>query len=342
MKLKKEKNKNNLGRKTKMTLRKRLMILGLAGVLSLGVVGCTSTQPKEEKQATEVTKEVNKYEQYVQTDNIISPKDAKALLDKGENVVAVDIRKDVDYALGHIEGAVNIWRPDFEDKNAEVEGMAAPKEQVEKLLGEKVGADNKSTILLYDNAGEMDAARFWWMLDMYGYDNVKLIDGGIDGWKAAGFETTLKGTEVNAKEFKFPEETDNSKLATIDEVKAALEDENTIILDARSIEEATGKDLKKGAFRKGRVPNSTWLEYKQAIAEDMSFKTTDELKKMYEEKGITKDKNIIVYCQSGVRSAHTTFVLTELLGYENVKNFDGSWIEWSYNKELPLETGEVK
>jgi len=323
-----------------MKLKKKLMLLGLAGALSLGVVGCTSTQPKEEK---EITKQQSKYEEYAQNDNIISAIDAKELLDKGDNVVVVDIRKDIDYKLGHIPGAVNIWRPDYEDANANIEGMVAPKEQVEKLLGEKIGADNKTTILLYDNQGDYDAARFWWMLDMYGYNNVKLIDGGIDGWKAAGLETTLKTPSLKAKEFKFEGKEDKSKLATLEDVKAAMEDENTIILDARSIEEANGSDLKKGAFRKGRIPGVTWIEFKEALnGEDKTFKNIDNLKKLYEEKGITKDKNIIVYCQSGVRSAHTTFVLTQLLGYENVKNYDGSWIEWSYNEELPVESGEIK
>ncbi len=223
--------------------------------------------------------------------------------------------------------------------------MVADKAQVEKLLGD-IGMDNETTLFVYDDRGEYDAARFWWILDMYGYDNVKLIDGGIHGWKAAGLEVNDEAVTPEAKEFKFADDkVDMSKYATLEDVKKFAEDNdpNTIILDTRAENEFDGSKKVSGAFRKGRIPTSVWVEYKEALnGDDQTFKTIEELQKLYEENKISKDAQIIAYCQSGVRSAHTTFVLSELMGFENVKNYDGSWIEWSKHEELPVETGKAE
>ncbi|WP_130806067.1 sulfurtransferase [Senegalia massiliensis] len=323
---------------------KKILSLLLVLFLSISIVGCNKAEVKTD---AELENQQSKYEEYTNKDIIISAIDAKDIIDNEENVAILDIRPSTKYLIGHIEGAVNVWRPDYSASEDDYGfgGMRADKEKMEEFLG-KNGMDNETLILLYDESGEYDAARLWWQLDMYGHDNVKLIDGGIHGWQAADLETTTSRPDVEVKEYKFEGEVDESKLATVEDVKAAIEDENVVILDTRSIEEATGEDLKKGAFRKGRIPEGTWVEYKEALntgdGADMTFKRVEELKKIYEDAGITKDKTIIPYCQSGVRSAHTTFVLTQLLGYENVKNYDGSWIEWSYIEELPIETGELQ
>ncbi|MBS4538035.1 sulfurtransferase [Clostridium sp. D2Q-11] len=323
---------------------KKLVVLLMVLFVAATAIGCGGPEVKTSK---ELEKQQNKYEEYANQDILISAVDAKDLIENEDNIAIIDIRKSPEYLIGHVEGAINVWRPDYsaEEEEYDFGGMRADKEKMEAFLG-KNGIDNETLILLYDASGDYDAARLWWQLDMYGHKNVKLIDGGIDGWKAAGLDTTVSKPEVEEKEYKFTGEVDESKLATVEDVMAAMKDDNVVILDTRSIEEATGEDLKSGAFRKGRIPSGVWIEYKEAIntgdGADMTFKNLEELKKMYEEAGITKDKIIIPYCQSGVRSAHTTFVLTQLLGYENVKNYDGSWIEWSYNEDLPLETGDVE
>ncbi|MCY6355773.1 sulfurtransferase [Clostridium sp. ZS2-4] len=321
---------------------KKFLLVLLSLALVLGVAACGNPDIKTSK---ELNKQEIKYDAYANKNVIISALQAKEMIDKGENIAVIDIRKSIDYNLGHIPTALNVWRPDYGSENYPYGGMRGEKEKVEKLLG-SLGIDNDTFILLYDGKGDYDAARLWWILDMYGHDKVALIDGGINGWKASGLETVTAEPEINAKEYKFKGKVDESKLATIEDVKAAINDPNTIILDTRSIEEFTGKTLLKGAYRKGRIPSSVWLEYKEAInigdGKDTTFKSVEELKKIYESKGITPDKTIIVYCQSAVRSAHTTFVLTQLLGYENVKNYDGSWIEWSYNEDLDIETGNIK
>lgn len=323
---------------------KKILLAMLALVLVVSAIGCSSPEVKTEK---EIQKQENKYDAYANPDVIMSATKAKEVIESDDNVVVIDIRKSPEYLLGHIPNAINIWRDDYSAGEGEYEfgGMRASKEKFVKLLGD-LGIDNETMVLLYDAKGDYDAARFLWQLEMVGHKNMALIDGGINGWKASGFDTTTEKPKVTATEYKFDGELDESKLASLEEVKAAIEDENVVILDTRSIEEATGEDLKKGAYRKGRIPSGVWIEYKEAInvgeGEDTTFKTAKELKELFEAKGITPDKTIIPYCQSGVRSAHTTFVLTHLLGYENVKNYDGSWIEWSFHEDLPLETGEVK
>ncbi|GAA0731674.1 sulfurtransferase [Clostridium oceanicum] len=320
------------------------IILGiLVIILALGSVGCG--RKVKSKTDSELEKQEKKYKSYLNKNVIISAKRAKQIIDKGGNISVIDIRKSGDYKEGHIKNAVNVWRPDYESEKYPFGGMRAEKEKVEKMLG-NLGIDSNTFILLYDDKGDYDAARLWWILDMYGHDKSKiaLIDGGINGWKASEFKETKEEPKIIKKEYKFKDKTDESKLATLKEVKEGIKDPNTIILDTRSIEEFKGDIKLKGAFRKGRIPSSLWIEYKDALnnkeGEDTTFKNIEELKKIYKAKGITKDKKIIVYCQSAVRSAHTTFVLTQLMGYKNVKNYDGSWIEWSYNKELPIKTGE--
>ncbi len=323
---------------------KKLLTALLVLTMIVSFVGCASPDVKTE---SELEEQETKYDAYANPDFIVSAVRAKEIIESGDKVAVIDIRNSAEYLLGHIPMAQNIWRPDYSADEGEYEfgGMRANTDKFVKLLGE-LGIDNDTMVLLYDGKGDYDGARFLWQLEMIGHEKMALIDGGIQGWKAAGFEATTEKPEVTATEYKFDGDIDDTKLATLEDVKAAIEDPNVIILDTRSIEEATGEDLKSGAFRKGRIPSSVWIEYKEAIntgdGADMTFKTVEELKAIYEAKGITPDKTIIPYCQSGVRSAHTTFVLTHLLGYENVKNYDGSWIEWSFYEELPLETGDVE
>ncbi|OPJ57265.1 sulfurtransferase [Alkalithermobacter paradoxus] len=322
---------------------KKVLALALSLMLTVGAVGCSKVDVKSEE---ELKEQKGKYADYYNQDILISAIEANEILESDEKVVLVDIRPTAEYVLGHIPGAIDIWRPAYENKDHQFGGMAATREQMEEFLG-SIGVDNETLILAYDAKGDYDAARLWWILDMYGYDNIKLIDGGLNGWRAAGLPTrTGARPAVTPTEFKFPNPENKSKLATIEDVKAAINDPNVIILDTRSLEEATGEKRLGDVPRAGRIPTSVWLEYVNTLntgdGADDTFKTAEELKALFEEHGITKDKTIIAYCQSAVRSAHTTFVLTQLLGYENVKNYDGSWIEWSATQDVEVETGALK
>lgn len=317
-------------------MNKKLVVAFLAAVVMTTAVGCaqkTSTPTTAVEQGAIASKIAG----YAHPEAFVTVQEAKELLDSDANVVVFDIRKDSDYKGGHISGAVNLFRTDYESTAFEFGGMAMERDAFAKLLGE-LGVSSDSKILVYGNGENLDSARFAWMLQMYGHEDVALIDGALGAWKAAGFEVTKEEPTITPTAFEFVKEMDPSINATLDEVKEAVEnaDDNIIILDTRADGEFNGKDLKKGAFRKGRIPGAVHVEYNKVVG-DNGFKSKEEIQKIYEEAGVTPDKTIIAYCQSGVRSANTTYVLREILGYENVKNYDGSWIEWSFHEELPVE-----
>ena len=278
------------------------------------------------------------YTQYANPKALVSAEQAKEIMEKGKNVVVVDTRSSAHFMAGHIPGAQNMWRPAMGADKGEYPfgGMRASKKKMEKELG-KLGINSDTYIMIYDAKADYDAARLWWVLDMYGYKNISLIDGGVDGWKNAGFEFQRGfGEKAIPQNFKFLGKGSEKKLAYLEDVKKAVKGKEAVIIDTRAKDEHEGTKTKKGAFRPGRIPSETFIPWETAVnyEGDKRFKSVEELKGIY---GKFKDRNIIAYCQSGVRSAHTTFVLTQLLGYDNVKNYDGSWIEWSYNKELPAD-----
>lgn len=273
---------------------------------------------------------------YAHPEMLIDVQDLQDLLDK-ENVRILDVRSPAKYILGHIPGAVNIWRPDYEapeDKYG-FGGMLCDKTQWEQLMG-KLGISNKTRVIIYDDKGLYDGARVWWALYGYGHKNMQVLDGGLDYWKATGGETTVAQPEIKPATYK-AKDFNQDIYGTLAEIKAALKDDQAVVLDTRAEDEYTGEKLKKGAFRKGRIPDAPWLEWSNGLNEDETIKSAADLKAMFKEFGIEKDTPVFSYCQSGVRSASTWFQL-RLIGYEKAQNYDGSWIEWSYNEDLPLET----
>ncbi|MEW9122801.1 MAG: sulfurtransferase [Thermotaleaceae bacterium] len=322
---------------------KKISVVLLALILVLAMAGCNKPQVKTE---AELAQQREKYGDYANGDKILSALEAKELIDGGGNIVIVDVTKSTDYLLGHIEGAVNVWRPDYSADSGDYSygGMRASREKMASLLG-SLGADKDTKFIVYSNNHNYDATRFIWQLELFGHEDAVLIDGGLQGWKASGLSTTTAKPSVTAREYEFPGKIDESILATVEDVKAAINDGNVVIWDTRAEDEYTGAKQLDGAFRKGAIPSSVWMEYTHLIhsgsGEDSTFKTAAEMKALLEAKGITPDKTIIPYCQSGVRSS-LAYTALKMLGYENVKNYDGSWIEWSYDENLPIEIGVVK
>ena len=256
----------------------------------------------------------------------------------------IDFRTPSSFDEGHIPDAINIWRPDIINNDMPYGGIIAQKEVIEQLLSGN-GISPSDHLIIYDDKGLCDAARLWWVLNYYGHKKISLLNGGFTKWKKDNLNVSNTETVQGLTSYQFEQATPNTThYASLDGVKKALKDDNTIIVDTRELEEFTGETMKNGAFRAGRIPNSIWHNWSKAVLYSKSrvLKPIATLKKLFEAKGINPDKDIIVYCQSGVRSSHTTFVLTQLLGYPNVRNFDGSWIEWSYHKDLPISTGDDK
>ena len=255
-----------------------------------------------------------------------------------QNTIIVDFRSEEAYLKGHIPGAVNIYRNDITIKKGDINGLIVPQEALEELLG-SLGIEVSNQIVVYDGRGACESARFWWTLNFYGFNNVKVVNGDFDLWSSKGYPMDTIVVKRKPVNFIFPKGVNNKYIATKEDVQRAINDPAIVLVDTRAIEEYSGKLLKKGAFRKGRIPTSIHVDWVSVLEYEKGkeFKSVTDLLYDFERKGITKDKEIIFYCQSGTRSALCTFVLVELLGYKHVKNYDGSWIEWSHDLSLEVE-----
>ena len=241
------------------------------------------------------------------------------------------------YERGHIQGAVNFkWHTDLVDP---VKRDIASKENFEKLL-RQAGINNDSTIIIYGDSNNWFAAWGAWVFDIYGVKNVKLLDGGRKKWEAEKRPLTPLATQVAAGNIKVSDANNALRARLIDVVAVANKKSDTALVDIRSNDEFTGKifapaGVQELAIRAGHIPGAVNVPWGQAVAEDGTFKSAEELKKVYGAVGIDGKKPIITYCRIGERSSHTWFALSKILGY-NVKNYDGSWTEYGNSVGNPI------
>jgi thiosulfate/3-mercaptopyruvate sulfurtransferase len=241
------------------------------------------------------------------------------------------------YERGHIQGAVNFkWHTDLVDP---VKRDIASKENFQKLL-RQAGINNDSTIVIYGDSNNWFAAWGAWVFDIYGVKNVKLLDGGRKKWEAEKRPLTPLATQVAAGNIKVSDANNNLRARLIDVVAVANKKSDTALVDIRSSDEFTGKviapaGVQELAIRAGHIPGAVNVPWGQAVAEDGTFKSAEELKKIYGAVGIDGKKPIITYCRIGERSSHTWFALSKILGY-NVKNYDGSWTEYGNSVGNPI------
>lgn len=270
-------------------------------------------------------------ETYANPSSLIEVAGLQPMLQDLVNKVLIDVRKPKQFAAGHIGDALNIWRNQITDTSFNYGGMMATKEQMEELLSE-LGILPSDTIILYDAKADVDAARLWWILKYYGHDQVKLLNGGLKAWMEKGGELDSTDSNFDYSSYQFEGSVITKIHASIGEVKSSIETGHGVLLDTRSTQEFSGSIKKKGAAWAGSIPHSINLDWSASVnyESDHRFRSAPELKKIYGDVGITDSTDVISYCHSGVRSAHTLFVLTELLGYQNVRNYDGSWTEWSH------------
>jgi len=263
---------------------------------------------------------------------------AEHLGDEGVLVAEVDENPDL-YDEGHIPGAVKLhWRDDLQDP---VERDIVEPVAFEELMGSR-GIGNDTTVVLYGDKNNWFAAYAYWYLKVYGHEDVRILDGGRQKWIDEGRELTTDVPSPAAASYS-AKPADESIRARRDVVLAGLGDAGRALVDVRSPQEFSGELMappgyeQEGASRTGHIPTAQSIPWAQAVRDDGTFKSPDELRELYGGKGVTPDKEVVAYCRIGERSAHTWFVLRELLGYPDVKNYDGSWTEWGNLVDVPIE-----
>jgi thiosulfate/3-mercaptopyruvate sulfurtransferase len=259
------------------------------------------------------------------------------LNDDSVRIVEVDENPAL-YAEAHIPGAIGLdWRKDLQDQ---VERDFLGPGDFGRLFGSR-GVSNEHTIVLYGDRNNWFAAYTYWYLKYYGHDDVKLMNGPREKWIAEGRPTTTDLPDHPPATFE-AKPGDDSIRAMRDEVREALGDGN-VLVDVRSPQEFSGELIamagyeQEGAQRAGHIPGAKSIPWAQAVKEDGTFKSAAELQELYGGKGVLSGEPIIAYCRIGERSAHSWFVLHELLGHDDVRNYDGSWTEWGNMVAVPIE-----
>jgi thiosulfate/3-mercaptopyruvate sulfurtransferase len=282
---------------------------------------------------------------YANPDALVSTRWVADHLDDTENVRIVESDEDVLlYDIGHIPNAVKIdW---VEDLNDPLMRDYLDPEHFASLMAEK-GISPETTVVFYGDRNNWWATYALWVFRLFGHENVKVMDGGRVKWEAEGREMSQEVPTFPAAQYPTPQRDDSKIRAFRDDVMAHLEKIRSSeggLIDVRSPGEYRGELLhmpdypQEGALRGGHIPGAANVPWARAANEDGTFKSAQELREIYEgEAGLSPDEDTIAYCRIGERSSHTWFVLSYLLGYDRVKNYDGSWTEWGNTVRAPIE-----
>ena len=262
---------------------------------------------------------------------------AQHLNDPGLRLVEVDVDTKA-YGEGHVPNALG-WAWDTQLCDT-LRRDIIPKAKFEELLG-KSGIGNATTVILYGDNNNWFAAWAFWQLKVYGHKDVRLMDGGRKKWIAEGRELSTDAPQVSPAAYK-AQEPDTSIRAFLSEVMKASSGRAAQLVDVRSPQEFSGEilappGLPETCQRGGHIPGAKNIPWGKACNENGTFKSAEELRALYGTAGVTGAQPVIAYCRIGERSSHTWFVLTYLLGYPNVKNYDGSWTEWGNLVAAPVE-----
>jgi len=263
---------------------------------------------------------------------------ADHLSDSGVVIAEVDENTGL-YDEGHIPGAVKLhWQDDLQDP---LERDVVDQAAFEQLLSSR-GIGNDTTVVVYGDKNNWFAAYAYWYLKLYGHADVRILDGGRQKWIDEGRELTTDAPQVAGASYS-AKPLDTSIRAYRDYVREAIDKGGKALVDVRSPQEYAGELAappgyeNEGASRLGHIPTAQSIPWAQAVSEDGTFKPADALAELYGAKGVKPEQETIAYCRIGERSAHTWFVLHELLGHENVRNYDGSWTEWGNLVDVPIE-----
>ena len=250
---------------------------------------------------------------------------------RGADVRIIDMVDEVaDYRRGHLPGAVHL---DVEATRAPVPGRGfrlPTADEASRLFG-KLGLTPGTRVVIYDDAGSLNAAWLFYVLEAFGHRGAAILDGGVAAWKRAGFPLVTETPTITATTYRVEPQPD--RVTTAEWIRDHLGDPSVVLVDARSAAEYSG--AKRYARRGGHIPGAVNLEWEQNLRPDGTFKPVDELRAMYVAAGVTPDKTVVTYCQTHHRGAHDYLVL-RLLGYPRVRGYDRSWAEWGNREELPV------
>jgi len=244
------------------------------------------------------------------------------------------------YDQGHIPGAIKIdWVADLNDQ---VVRDYLDRAHFEKLLSAK-GIGNDTTVVFYGDKNNWWATYALWVFKLYGHKDARIMNGGRAKWIAEGHDLTKAVPSYAPASYQAPERDDKTIRAFRDEVREHIKKSGVALVDVRSPQEYSGERThmpeypQEGTLRGGHIPTAVSIPWAKAVKEDSTFKSTEDLQELYGSQGVTPDKDVVAYCRIGERSSHTWFVLTYLLGYPQVRNYDGSWTEWGNGVGLPIE-----
>jgi thiosulfate/3-mercaptopyruvate sulfurtransferase len=257
------------------------------------------------------------------------------------NVRIVESNEDILlYDQGHIPGAIKIdWVADLNDP---VVRDYLDRAHFEQLLAAK-GISNDTTVVFYGDKNNWWATYAFWVFKLFGHKDARIMNGGRAKWIAEGRELSKEVPSYPKGSYQAPERDDTTIRAFRDQVREHIKKSGVALVDVRSPQEYSGERThmpeypQEGTLRGGHIPTAASIPWAQAVKEDSTFKSREDLETLYGGKGVTPDKDVIAYCRIGERSSHTWFVLTYLLGYPRVRNYDGSWTEWGNGVGLPIE-----
>ena len=277
---------------------------------------------------------------------LIKAEELKDLIDKkAPDLRIIDFRPQTKYYLGHIPGAIHLWRPETENRRQSFPGQPPAAKQLEALLG-RLGVGSQDTLIIYSD--QCDQTRLWWLLAYYGLplNRMRLLDGGFEAWKAKDFPTQLTPPRFKPVSFRFPPESGQYPAGHPGAGQGSSRGPDKVILDARPHSFFSGEGTKEGAARPGRIPGAvsvSWEENRVASGPFKGYwKSPGELRELYASRGVTPDKDIYIYTHRGL-CATFSLVSLYLAGYplEKLHLYAGSWIEWSRSQE-PAETGPAR